>query len=154
MRRWKTWWITCAPAAWIDVGLLTEQDLTDQEEAGHPTAGGGCELGAATRDDLTELLRSIFLWQWQLAGGAGQERYQHDAHDRYSAGAADYLHGDFAGDAAWPGCAGASAAAPNQKQHQADDRTVVIVIDKTGKLKINQDDTRWDQLEARLIEYF
>jgi len=43
---------------------------------------------------------------------------------------------------------------PNQKQDEDQSRTVVIVIDKTGNVKINQDDTRWDQLEARLIDIF
>ncbi len=43
---------------------------------------------------------------------------------------------------------------PNQKQDQDDTRTVVIVIDKMGNLKINQDDTQWDQLESRLIDIF
>ena len=40
---------------------------------------------------------------------------------------------------------------PNQKQNRADDRTVVIVIDKQGNVKINQDDATWDGLEDRLI---
>src|SRR5579872_5821887 len=43
---------------------------------------------------------------------------------------------------------------PNQKQDEDQSRTVVIVIDKTGNVKINQDDTRWDQLESRLIDIF
>jgi len=43
---------------------------------------------------------------------------------------------------------------PNQKQNDADDRTVVIVIDKNKNLKINQDDTTWDKLEERLIDIF
>ena len=43
---------------------------------------------------------------------------------------------------------------PNQKQEEDQSRTVVIVIDKAGNVKINQDDTRWDQLEARLIDIF
>jgi biopolymer transport protein TolR len=43
---------------------------------------------------------------------------------------------------------------PNQKQNDADDRTVVIVIDKQGGLKLNQDLTTWDGLEERLIGIF
>ena len=43
---------------------------------------------------------------------------------------------------------------PNAPQNPADDRTVVIVIDKTGGLKINQDDTDWTKLEDRLVEIF
>ncbi len=43
---------------------------------------------------------------------------------------------------------------PNQKQDQDESRTVVIVIDKSGNVKINQDDVRWDQLETRLIDIF
>jgi biopolymer transport protein ExbD len=43
---------------------------------------------------------------------------------------------------------------PNQQQNQDDTRTVVIVIDAMGNVKINQDDTRWDLLEARLIDIF
>ena len=37
---------------------------------------------------------------------------------------------------------------------QQDDRTVVIVIDKSGTLKINQEDTDWTKLEERLIDIF
>jgi len=43
---------------------------------------------------------------------------------------------------------------PNQKQNDVDDRTVVIVIDKEGKFKINQDDIQLDKLEDRLIDIF
>jgi biopolymer transport protein TolR len=43
---------------------------------------------------------------------------------------------------------------PDQKQNPADDRTVVIVIDKQGNVKINQDDATWDGLEDRLISIF
>jgi biopolymer transport protein ExbD len=42
---------------------------------------------------------------------------------------------------------------PNQKQDN-NDRTVVIVIDAMGNLKINQDDTTWDKLGDRLIDIF
>jgi biopolymer transport protein ExbD len=43
---------------------------------------------------------------------------------------------------------------PNQKQNQADDRTVVIVIDKQGNVKINQEDSTWPKLEDRLVDIF
>jgi biopolymer transport protein TolR len=43
---------------------------------------------------------------------------------------------------------------PDKQQNPADDRTVVIVIDKAKNLKINQDDTAWDKLEDRLVEIF
>jgi len=43
---------------------------------------------------------------------------------------------------------------PNQQHNDADDRTVVIVIDKQGNLKINQDETDWTKLEDRLIDIF
>src|SRR5260370_36789127 len=43
---------------------------------------------------------------------------------------------------------------PNQKQNEDNDRTVVIVIDKQGNVKINQDDATWDGLEDRLINIF
>jgi len=43
---------------------------------------------------------------------------------------------------------------PNQKQNDADDRTVVIVIDKNANVKINQEDSSWAKLEDRLVEIF
>jgi biopolymer transport protein ExbD len=43
---------------------------------------------------------------------------------------------------------------PNQQQNLADDRTVVIVIDKDKGLKINQEDTTWAKLEDRLVDIF
>jgi len=43
---------------------------------------------------------------------------------------------------------------PNQKQNDADDRTVVIVIDKDKHFKINQDDIALDKLEDRLVDIF
>jgi len=43
---------------------------------------------------------------------------------------------------------------PNQKQNPADDRTVVIVIDKQSGVKINQEDATWDKLESRLVDIF
>jgi len=42
---------------------------------------------------------------------------------------------------------------PNQKQ-DPNDRTVVIVIDAQGNVKINQDDTAWDKLGDRLVDIF
>jgi biopolymer transport protein TolR len=43
---------------------------------------------------------------------------------------------------------------PNQKQQEDNSRTVVIVIDNQGKVKLNQDDTSWEQLDTRLIDIF
>ena len=43
---------------------------------------------------------------------------------------------------------------PNQKQPDNNDRTVVIVIDAQGNVKINQDDTKWELLGDRLIDIF
>jgi biopolymer transport protein TolR len=43
---------------------------------------------------------------------------------------------------------------PNQKQQDNNDRTVVIVLDGQGKVKINQDDTSWEALNDRLIDIF
>jgi biopolymer transport protein TolR len=43
---------------------------------------------------------------------------------------------------------------PNQKQNDADDRTVVIVIDKNANVKINQEDSSWPKLEDRLVDIF
>jgi biopolymer transport protein TolR len=43
---------------------------------------------------------------------------------------------------------------PNQKQNEADDRTVVIVIDKNANVKINQEDSSWPKLEDRLVDIF
>jgi biopolymer transport protein TolR len=43
---------------------------------------------------------------------------------------------------------------PNQPQNQDNDRTVVIVIDGQGKVKLNQDDADWDHLGDRLIDIF
>src|SRR6202046_5771497 len=43
---------------------------------------------------------------------------------------------------------------PNQKVDVNNDRTVVIVIDAQGNLKINQDDTSWEKLSDRLIDIF
>jgi biopolymer transport protein ExbD len=43
---------------------------------------------------------------------------------------------------------------PNQKQQDNNDRTVVIVLDAQGNVKINQDDTNWTALNDRLIDIF
>ena len=42
---------------------------------------------------------------------------------------------------------------PNAPQ-QPDDHTVVIVIDKTGKVKINEDNSDWNNLETQLVDIF
>jgi len=43
---------------------------------------------------------------------------------------------------------------PNQPQQNDNDRTVVIVIDAQGNVKINQTDTAWDKLGDRLVDIF
>jgi biopolymer transport protein TolR len=43
---------------------------------------------------------------------------------------------------------------PNQKQPDNNDRTVVIVIDGQGNVKINQTDAAWDKLGDQLIDIF
>src|SRR5580700_11322397 len=43
---------------------------------------------------------------------------------------------------------------PNQKVPENNDRTVVIVLDKAGNVKINQDDTTWEKLSDRLFDIF
>lgn len=43
---------------------------------------------------------------------------------------------------------------PNAPQNNDDTRTVVIVIDKLGGVKINQEDSDWNKLEARLVDIF
>jgi len=43
---------------------------------------------------------------------------------------------------------------PNQKQPDNNDRTVVIVIDAQGNVKINQTDATWEKLNDQLIEIF
>ncbi len=42
---------------------------------------------------------------------------------------------------------------PNQPP-QPDDHTIVMVIDKTGKLKINEDDCDWNALGQKLEDIF
>jgi biopolymer transport protein TolR len=43
---------------------------------------------------------------------------------------------------------------PNSKPNLADQRTVVIVLDKDGSVKINQDPIDWDHLQDRLEDIF
>lgn len=44
---------------------------------------------------------------------------------------------------------------PNQKQDQElENKTVVVQVTKDGKVKINQDDTTWDQLGPRMEQIF
>jgi len=43
---------------------------------------------------------------------------------------------------------------PNQPPNQDNDRTVVIIINKDGTWKLNNEDTSPDKLEDRLIEVF
>jgi biopolymer transport protein TolR len=43
---------------------------------------------------------------------------------------------------------------PNQKPNLADQRTVVIVLDKDGSIKINQDPVEESNLEQRLVDIF
>lgn len=43
---------------------------------------------------------------------------------------------------------------PNQKQPDNNDRTVVIVIDAQGNVKINQSDATWDKLGDQLVDIF
>jgi biopolymer transport protein TolR len=43
---------------------------------------------------------------------------------------------------------------PNNKPPDPNDRTVVIVIDAQGNVKINQTDASWDKLSDQLIDIF
>ncbi len=43
---------------------------------------------------------------------------------------------------------------PNQPQNQDNDRTVVIVLDNQGNVKLNQNEATWDTLNDRLIDIF
>jgi biopolymer transport protein ExbD len=43
---------------------------------------------------------------------------------------------------------------PNVKQPDNNDRTVVIVLDAQGNVKINQTDTTWDKLGDSLVDIF
>jgi len=43
---------------------------------------------------------------------------------------------------------------PNQKQDVELEKTVVVQISKDGKVKINQDDSNWEQLGPRIEQIF
>ena len=43
---------------------------------------------------------------------------------------------------------------PNQKQQPDDNRTVVVQVMQNGKIQINQDQTTWELLGARLADIF
>lgn len=43
---------------------------------------------------------------------------------------------------------------PPNAPPQPDEHTIVMVIDKQGKLKINEDDCDWNALESRLVDIF
>jgi biopolymer transport protein TolR len=43
---------------------------------------------------------------------------------------------------------------PDQKQTEPDSRTIVVQVLANGQLKINQDDTNWQQLGPRLFDIF
>jgi biopolymer transport protein TolR len=43
---------------------------------------------------------------------------------------------------------------PNQKQTEPDNRTIVVQVMQGGKLKINQDDSNWNDLGPRLFDIF
>jgi biopolymer transport protein TolR len=43
---------------------------------------------------------------------------------------------------------------PNQKQSEPDNRTIVVQVMPNGKLKINQDDSNWNDLGPRLFDIF
>ncbi|HUL17252.1 MAG TPA: biopolymer transporter ExbD [Terriglobales bacterium] len=44
---------------------------------------------------------------------------------------------------------------PNQKENQElENKTVVVQVTKDGKVKINQEDTTWDQLGPRMEQIF
>lgn len=43
---------------------------------------------------------------------------------------------------------------PNQKQEQPDDKTIVVSVLPGGKLMINQDNSNWNDLGARLGDIF
>ncbi len=43
---------------------------------------------------------------------------------------------------------------PPNAPPQPDEHTIVMVIDKQGKLKINEDDCEWNVLESRLLDIF
>ena len=43
---------------------------------------------------------------------------------------------------------------PNQKPSEPDNRTIVVQVMPNGKLKINQDDSNWNDLGPRLFDIF
>jgi biopolymer transport protein TolR len=43
---------------------------------------------------------------------------------------------------------------PPNSPPQPDDHVIVLVIDKAGKIKINDDDADWNTLESRLVDIF
>src|SRR3984885_8361282 len=43
---------------------------------------------------------------------------------------------------------------PNQKPSEPDNRTIVVQVMPGGKLKINQDDSDWNDLGPRLFDIF
>jgi biopolymer transport protein TolR len=43
---------------------------------------------------------------------------------------------------------------PNQKPSEPDNRTIVVQVMNGGKLKINQDDSNWNDLGPRLFDIF
>ena len=43
---------------------------------------------------------------------------------------------------------------PPNSPPQPDEHTIVMVIDKAGKIKINEDDADWNTLESRLVDIF
>jgi len=43
---------------------------------------------------------------------------------------------------------------PNQKPSEPDNRTIVVQVMPGGKLKINQDDSNWNDLGPRLFDIF
>jgi len=43
---------------------------------------------------------------------------------------------------------------PNAPPPPDNDHTIVLQIDKTGKVKINEDDADWNTLESKLVDIF
>ena len=65
---------------------------------------------------------------FDTGGGGGLNcKHQRDSDDRCAAGAADRLHGHYAGDAEGSRCPGAAATEEPQKQ-QDNDRTIVVQV--------------------------
>ena len=88
-----------------------------------------------------------------VGGGAASLEYQHDADDRHPAGAADHLHGHFAGPPEGPGGIGATAASAEHAASTGQRPDGGDQIDKDN-VKINQEDSTWDALQERLMEIF